>query len=55
MERMWGPPQRSVEEISPRVAAAAEHTVPMVWFLDSGQISAEQVATAHGGRDPGSS
>jgi hypothetical protein len=55
MERMWGPPQRSVEEIDTRIATAAEDTVPMVWFLESTQGSAESLAATHGGRDPGSS
>lgn len=41
MERMWGPPLRSVEDIERRVAAAAEHSVPTVWFLESRQIGAE--------------
>jgi hypothetical protein len=54
MERMWGPPQRSVEEIEPQIAAAAEHTVPMAWFLESNRVSAEHVAAADGGRDAGS-
>jgi hypothetical protein len=53
MERNWGRPQRSVEDIEPRVAAAAEHTVPTVWFLESTQVSAEPGAAADGGRDPG--
>jgi hypothetical protein len=35
MERMWGPPQRSVEEVDAWIAAAAERTVPLVWFLES--------------------
>lgn len=34
MEGMWGPPQRNVEEIDPWIAAVAERTVPMVWFLE---------------------
>jgi hypothetical protein len=34
MERIWGPPQPSVEEIDPRIAEAAERTVPEVWFLE---------------------
>jgi hypothetical protein len=35
MNRMWGPPQPSVDAIDPRVAAATDHTVPLVWFLES--------------------
>jgi hypothetical protein len=33
MGRLWGPPQPTAEEIDPRVSAAAERTVPEVWFL----------------------
>src|SRR5262249_22623388 len=32
--RGGGPPQRTVFEIEPKVAAAAEQTVPNVWFLE---------------------
>ena len=35
MERMWGPPQWSVEEIDPKISLAAERTVPLGWFLES--------------------
>jgi hypothetical protein len=35
MERLWGPPQRTAEEIDAKITAAAEQTVPLVWFLES--------------------
>ena len=35
MERMWGPPQASVEKIDPKVTLAAEGMVIFVWFLES--------------------
>jgi hypothetical protein len=35
MEQLWGPPQRSVEEVDPRIAAAAAMYVPgSLWFLE---------------------
>ena len=35
MEQKWGPPQASVENIDPSIAAAAEMYVPSsVWFLE---------------------
>jgi hypothetical protein len=37
MERLWGPPQPTAEEIDPRVSAEAERTVPEVWFLVNAQ------------------
>jgi hypothetical protein len=42
MERAWGPPQRSVDDINPKVALAAERDVPLVWFLESAEAIAEQ-------------
>lgn len=41
MERLWGPPQRSVENIEPGIVATAKRTVPLVWFLESSQVIAE--------------
>jgi len=41
MQRMWGSPQKSVETIEPWIVAAAERTVPLVWFLESSQVIAE--------------
>jgi hypothetical protein len=41
MERLWGPPQRSVEEFETRIANLAEQTVPSVWFLESSKDIAE--------------
>jgi hypothetical protein len=35
LEQIWGPPQKSVEDIQLHLVAAAEHTVPQVWFLES--------------------
>lgn len=35
MERLWGPPQPSVDEIDPCIVAATERTVPRMWFLES--------------------
>jgi hypothetical protein len=34
MERMWGPPQQDLDQIDRNIAAAAERTVPKVWFLE---------------------
>ena len=39
MERMWGPPQPNIDSIDPRIVAASEHTVPLVWFLESTKVS----------------
>jgi hypothetical protein len=51
MERLWGPPQRTIEEIEPQIAAAADRTVPLVWFLENGQINAQDSAAPdRGGR-----
>jgi len=35
LRQKWGPPQPSVEEIDPHISSAAEHSVPMVWFLEN--------------------
>lgn len=36
MERMWGPPQGSVEDVDPSITAAAVMYLPSpVWFLES--------------------
>lgn len=35
LERHWGPPQPSVDEIDPRIAAETDHGVPQVWYLDT--------------------
>jgi hypothetical protein len=43
MERLWGPPQRSVEGIESWIATEAERTVPQVWFLErSGTVDSVQ-------------
>ena len=34
LERMWGPPQRTIEEVDSKVAAAAERSAPRVWFWE---------------------
>jgi hypothetical protein len=41
MKRIWGPPQWSAEEIERRLVAAADRTVPLVWFLENSQDIAE--------------
>jgi hypothetical protein len=38
MRSTMGPPQPSVETISPEVVAQTEHGVPSVWFLDDLKI-----------------
>jgi hypothetical protein len=43
MERMWGAPQASVETIEPRIAVAADQTVPLVWFLETTDETVPQV------------
>lgn len=35
MEQLWGPAQKCVDQIDVRVVAAAERTVPLVWFLEN--------------------
>jgi hypothetical protein len=35
LERTWGPPQRGVEKIDPRVMETAERTVPTIWYLET--------------------
>jgi hypothetical protein len=34
MTQRWGPPQASVESISPEVVRATDYGVPPVWFLE---------------------
>jgi len=48
MERMWGPPHRSVEKIDPKVSLAAKHSVPLVWFLENSEVIAEQAVEVAG-------
>jgi hypothetical protein len=50
MARMWGPPQRNVEEIEPRNSVWAKLPFPFIWFLENSQLSAEQgIAPGSGG------
>ena len=48
MERIWGPPHLSVEQIDPKVSLAAESSVPLVWFLENSEFIAEPAVEVAG-------